>query len=98
MNCFKLIVEDLTCIASERVRMAHYRQGHSVCVSGPDHLIVTGSIRDAVGHKVEQYWISENSWKELPDLRSGYFWHSSCTFDERYVFVVGGTNTHKKDQ
>ena len=53
--------------------MAHYRQGHSVCVSGPDHLIVTGSIRDAVGHKVEQYCISENSWKELPDLRVDTF-------------------------
>ena len=66
------------------------RQQHSMCTSGDDSFVVTGSNYKLFGKKCQEYRISENLWYKLPDMSVSRFDHSSCSFRKRVIYVFGG--------
>jgi hypothetical protein len=69
--------------------MNHARNGHSVCVMGQKYLVVAGT-RIGNGASSEIFDIKDNSWSDLPDLNTGRYYHSSCSFNNSKVFVFCG--------
>jgi len=73
------------------------RNGHAICAIGATNsVIVTGSRIDS-GTTCEMLSIKENKWQELPELKNGRYYHSSCSFNDNKVFVFCGlcSNTKK---
>ena len=73
------------------------RQQHSMCTSGDDSFVVTGSNFKLFANKCQEYKISENCWYKLPDLTVGRFDHSSCSFRKRTIYVFGGYSRSHRD-
>jgi N-acetylneuraminic acid mutarotase len=65
------------------------RNGHAIAVVGNSHLVVSGS-RLGSGDSCEMYDIGKNVWNQLPSLIQGRYYHSSCTFDNEFVYVFCG--------
>jgi hypothetical protein len=66
------------------------RNGHAICaISSTQSVIVTGTRIDA-GNTCEMLSIKENKWQELPELKNGRYYHSSCSFNDSRVFVFCG--------
>ena len=65
---------------------------HSMCYLNENKIYVTGSRETADGAdtSVESYDISSDTWTVRPALPEGRCRHSSCGFQQRYVFVFCG--------
>ena len=66
---------------------------HSLCAVGDKTLVVTGSFLSYSRDKAELYSVERDEWSELPDLSEPRYQHSSCSFEQRYVFLFGGCTT-----
>lgn len=68
------------------------RVDHSLCYLNDEFLMVTGSyILDEKMHETsERYDIIKDRWVKYPDLNVGRSFHSSCSFEGRFVFVLCG--------
>lgn len=92
-KCIELLKVNNTYFTENRDNMKYPRHGHSVCVIGSKFLVVSGSRIDdeQKSHsKVEQYNIDMDIWFDLPDLQKGRHYHSSCAFQERFIYVFFG--------
>ena len=91
-DLFELIGADETILQRrERATLKYERCGHSMCSLGEDKIIVSGSMRDKKSaKKCECYCIKDDRKIDLPDMNQGRFYHSSCSFNGRLVFVLGG--------
>lgn len=76
----------------KRADMNHPRHGHCAIWFGEKFVVVTGSRKEKNKSEVkcEMYNADIDVWWELPDLNVGRHYHSSCAFNERYVYVFCG--------
>lgn len=74
--------------------MKYPRHGHVACQIQNKFIIVTGSRKtfDEADHRVELYDVGKDKWTDLPNLIFGRHYHSSCSFNDNYVYVFGGLN------
>mmetsp|Transcript_11436 Transcript_11436/g.19322 ORF Transcript_11436/g.19322 Transcript_11436/m.19322 type:complete len:207 (-) Transcript_11436:187-807(-) len=72
--------------------MRHPRHGHSAVWFGEKFIVVTGSRKEKNQSQVkcEMYNTDLDVWFDMPDLNVGRHYHSSCTFQEKMVFVFCG--------
>ena len=68
-------------------------QYHSVCSLGGKFLVASGGGSSL--STSELYHIALNQWIELPNMRNGRMFHSSCGFNDRAVYVFFGFNQSK---
>ena len=92
-NCFQIVNNNTNvfdCLGMDDMKYA--RHGHSVCCLSDKFLIVTGSRceEDEAFRRSEQYNIDLDLWFEIPNMNVGRHYHSSCTYNERFVFVFCG--------
>lgn len=76
----------------KRDSMKHPRHGHSACWFGEKFIVVTGSRKEKNKSqlKAEMYNTDIDLWFEMPDLNVGRHYHSSCSFEDKCVFVFCG--------
>lgn len=89
-NCYEL---------EERAKMQYPRHGHAACALGSNFIVATGSRKDnsKASQRTELYNIQSNSWREMGLLIQGRHYHSSCSFNNEYVYVFCGiSNVNKK--
>ena len=96
-KCYELVKTEAGFRKEDRSFMGVSRQNHSICTSGDDSFVVTGSSMRLVSHKCQEYRIQENLWYGLPDLKSGRFDHSSCSFRKRTIYVFGGYSRSQRN-
>ena len=72
-----------------RSRCDYERLHHSICIYRKNQFIVTGSLNEGACDKCEMYDIEKDKWTNLPQLKRGKQSHSSCAFNERYIYVFG---------
>jgi len=53
-------------------------------------LIVTGSMVEGAHNSVEAYNLVTNSWTDKAQLNEGRYYHSSCAFKDKWVYVFCG--------
>jgi len=70
--------------------MKHARHGHSATWFGEKFIVVSGSRKIDAHTKVEMYNTDIDLWFELPDLNVGRHYHSSCGFNDRFLYVFCG--------
>lgn len=72
--------------------MKHPRTGHSLCSLRDKFIVATGSrIDDAeVARSVEFFNIELNTWFDQPSMNHGRYYHSTCTFANRWVYAFAG--------
>ena len=83
----------------KRDSMKHPRHGHSTTWFGEKFIVVTGSRKEKneSQKKCEMYNTDIDLWFEMPDMNTGRHYHSSCTFNDRYIYVFCGiSNTSRK--
>lgn len=68
------------------------RVDHSLCYLNDEYLMVTGSyIQDEKMHETsERYDLNKDRWVNYPNLNVGRSFHSSCSFEGRFIFVLCG--------
>lgn len=79
--------------------MQYARHGHSLCTISDQYILVTGSRKEVsnASHKVELYDANNDEWMELSDINTGRHYHSSCNFDNKFIYLFGGIkNADKK--
>ena len=72
--------------------MNYSHMDHSMCYLSEQFLFVTGSYikDDNFAATTERYDIEMDRWAKYPPLTTGRAFHSSCGFENRYVFVFCG--------
>lgn len=83
----------------EKARMQYPRHGHSVASIADTYILVSGSRKEVsqASNKVELYDSQQDEWLEIQPISEGRHYHSSATFDNRFIYVFGGiTNATKK--
>lgn len=77
---------------TKRDSMKHPRHGHSVTWLGEKFVVVTGSRKEKNDsqRKSECYNSDIDLWFELPDMNVGRHYHSSCSFQDRFVYIFCG--------
>lgn len=88
-ECRKLVKKDGGFNFEVRAMMKYARNGHSVCAVGQTHLVVAGT-RIGNGASSEIMDIKADKWSDLPDLNTGRYYHSSCSFNSSKVFLFCG--------
>jgi len=79
--------------------MKHPRHGHSAIWFGEKFIVVSGSRKEKNSSEVkcEMYNTDIDLWFEMPDLNTGRHYHSTCTFSDRWIYVMCGiANKTKK--
>lgn len=66
------------------------RLGHSACTVGDDIIVVTGTKMGEYGATCEFFDINKTFWVELPKLNQPRYYHSSCSFNGKFIYVFGG--------
>jgi len=83
----------------DKKSMKYARHGHS-CIAIADRYIMCSGSRKEVSQacqKVELYDSHIDEWIELSQIIDGRHYHSSCNFDNKFVFIFGGIqNSNKK--
>ena len=76
----------------EKKRMNYARHGHSCCSILDRYIIVSGSRKEvnSAAQKVELYDILIDEWIEMPMIKEGRHYHSSCNFNNKFIYVFGG--------
>lgn len=77
---------------TKRDSMKHPRHGHSAIWFGEKFIVVTGSRKEKNESQIkcEMYNTDIDLWFEMPDLKVGRHYHSSCTFNDRFIYVFCG--------
>lgn len=78
--------------------MQFARHGHSISAIKDRFLVVTGSRveQGQASSSVEFYNIEMNTWFTQPSLNNGRYYHSSCVFNGKWVYVFAGIDVHSK--
>jgi len=79
--------------------MTYARHGHSLTSVGEQYIVVSGSRKEVsnASQKVELYDANSDEWMELSDINTGRHYHSSCNFDNKFIYLFGGIkNADKK--
>ena len=81
-----------------RAKMQYARHGHSCCSLGENFVIVTGSRKDIDGacKQTELYNTQLDKWTTLQPMSAGRHYHSSCSFQNKYVYVFCGISNETK--
>ena len=88
-----------SCYFVQKKNLQYARHGHSLTSIAEKYIMVTGSRKEVsnASQKVELYDTVNDEWMELSDINTGRHYHSSCTFDNKFVFLFGGIkNSDKK--
>lgn len=70
-----------------------------MCQIQDKFIIVSGSRKEVnqAAQRVELYDINQDEWIELAKINDGRHYHSSCGFNNEYIYVFGGIqNSNKK--
>ena len=64
---------------------------YAVSTLGSDYIITTGCGSKADASKRgELYKVEKNKWRALPEMGTGRYNHSMCTFKKQFVYVFAG--------
>jgi hypothetical protein len=76
----------------KRDSMKHPRHGHSAIWFGEKFIVVTGSRKEKNSSQVkcEMHNSDIDLWFEMPDLNVGRHYHSSCSFNDKFIYVFCG--------
>lgn len=93
-NLYQLDFKD-ECASKKLASMIYQRHGHTIdYVQNPKNasLIVIGSRKDEeeANIRCEEYDIDSDTWKEIPYLNVGRYYHSSALFYNKFIYVFGG--------
>ena len=83
---------------SSKARMKYARHGHSCAALGENHIIVTGSRKDVdrAPFRTECYDVRVDRWYEMADIKQGRHYHSSCSFENSWVYIFCGISNESK--
>ena len=78
--------------------MKYPRHGHSCCTLGETFIFVTGSRKDTdkAPNKTEMYDTRQDAWVELAMFNQGRHYHSSCSFQSKFVYIFCGISNETK--
>lgn len=98
-SCLEILnngTKQFDCLAKDSLKSP--RHGHSICCLSDKFLIVTGSRleKDGACKSVESYNVDMDLWFDLPSLNQGRYYHSSCSFLEKWVYVFAGISQLSK--
>lgn len=84
------------CLSKDSLKLP--RHGHAICCLNDKFLIVTGSRleKDGACRSVESYNIDVDLWFDMPMLNQGRYYHSSCGFNDQWVYVFCGISISSK--
>ena len=76
----------------KRPDMNYKREFHSMCYLNDKVFFVSGSriTESNADRKVESYNIETNKWAVMPDMPEGRHRHSSCGFQQKFIYIFGG--------
>jgi hypothetical protein len=79
-------------------KMKYPRHGHSCCSLGENFIVVTGSRKDVqkANIRTEVFNTDENKWYEMGTLNQGRHYHSSCSYNNSYVYIFCGISNETK--
>lgn len=82
----------------KRSNMIYPRHGHAACDFGGKYMVITGCRKDVqqAPKRCEVYDVEKNVWSELPMLSLPRHYHSSCSFNNEFVFVFCGISNLNK--
>lgn len=82
----------------QRKKMKFPRHGHSCCTMGENYIFVTGSRKDVdkSSSRCEVYDCRSDNWVELAQFNQGRHYHSSCSFQNQYVYIFCGISNETK--
>jgi len=96
--CFEITFESTPLKTHSKKHMSYPRHGHSVCALRDEFLCVTGSRveKDDAPKQVEFYNIAMDCWFEQPAMNHGRYYHSSCVFGGKWLYVFAGIDVTTK--
>eukprot|EP00347_Sterkiella_histriomuscorum_P011771 403371155 len=82
----------------QKQKMKYPRHGHSCCTLGETFIFVTGSRKDTdkAPNKTEMYDTRQDAWVELAMFNQGRHYHSSCSFQSKFVYIFCGISNETK--
>lgn len=82
----------------DRKRMQYARHGHSCVGIADTYIMVSGSRKEVsqASQKVELYDSNQDEWMELQNIQEGRHYHSSCNFENKYIYIFGGIQNASK--
>lgn len=99
-QCYEIVCTDDSQVAKcvKKDKMKHPRTGHSLCCLRDKFIVATGSrIDDAdISRSVEFYNIELNTWFDQPSMNHGRHYHSTCTFQNRWIYAFAGVSHKSK--
>lgn len=72
------------------------RHGHSLTCISDKLLIATGSALEKAAKSCEFYNIELDTWFNQPSLNKGRHYHSSCVFNDQWIYVFAGVESTTK--
>lgn len=98
-ECHELVINRSTAFSASQYRGVLCREArskcrferlhHSICAIDSKSFIVTGSLQEESCDKCEVYNVEQDKWTIFPAMNKGKQSHSSCCFNQRYVYVFG---------
>lgn len=87
MHCFE-----------EKSPMKLPRSDHSMCAMTDRFIIATGSniFDEGIASTCEIFEVRRNEWRDLPNMNTPRYMHSSATFNATHIYVFCGI-TNKPD-
>lgn len=78
--------------------MKYPRHGHSCCSFGENLIVVTGSRKDIdkAPFRTELFNSTTNKWIELAQFNNGRHYHSSCSFQQKFIYIFCGISNETK--
>jgi N-acetylneuraminic acid mutarotase len=72
--------------------MGYARHGHSCVGIADTYIMVSGSRKEVsqASQKVELYDTNQDEWMELQNINEGRHYHSSCNFENKFIYIFGG--------
>ena len=82
----------------QKQRMKYPRHGHSCCSVGENLIVVTGSRKDIdkAQFRTELYNTNTDKWIELAQMNQARHYHSSCSFQCKWIYVFCGISNQTK--
>jgi hypothetical protein len=76
----------------DKSRMQYARHGHSCVGIADTYIMVSGSRKEVsqASQKVELYDTNQDEWIDLQNINEGRHYHSSCNFQNQFVYIFGG--------
>lgn len=82
----------------DKKRMQYARHGHSCVGIADTYIMVSGSRKEVsqASQKVELYDSNQDEWMELQNINEGRHYHSSCNFENKFIYIFGGIQNASK--